>query len=155
MDYQMEGSDVFLKFFIYIRKLENAFLSRGEFRDLSVSEIHTIAKAGGKYRKTISDLAEAMGVTVSTMTTGINRLIKKGYLSKTRCDTDRRIIFVALTAVGEKAYLAYEKFYEEMVKRAFDKLNPKDRSVFRRCLSGIAEYFSTDNTWELYEILTH
>ena len=128
----MEGNDVFLKFFLYVKKLENAFLSRGEFKDLSISEIHTISRVGVKYSKTVSDLAVAMGVTVSTMTTGINRLLKKGYINKVRSKTDRRIIFVNLTSVGEKAFLAHEQFHEEVVNEVIEKIDPQDV----RSLSG-------------------
>ena len=142
-------NEVLLKLFSYTKKLEYAFLASANFGNLSLSEIHIISKIGEIKQETISGLANAMGVTVSTMTTAANKLFSKGYIVKERSNSDKRIIYVTLSEIGAAAFRAHEQFHKMVAERAIDSLNPQDRNVFAKCLEGILDFFSSENTWDL------
>jgi len=48
----------------------------------------------------LTDLAEHMGVTPATMSLGLDRLERKGYIARSRDSTDRRRVHVRLTTAG-------------------------------------------------------
>jgi len=49
---------------------------------------------------TVNELARHMGVTPATMSLGLDRLERKGYVARTRDGTDRRRVHVRLTTAG-------------------------------------------------------
>src|SRR6478672_7793598 len=49
---------------------------------------------------TVNELARHMGVTPATMSLGLDRLERKGYIARSRDSTDRRRVHVRLTTAG-------------------------------------------------------
>ena len=63
-----------------ILKIEASVLKEGEFNDLSVTEMHIIEAIGLDREMTMTEVARDLEITVGTLTTAINRLIKKEYV---------------------------------------------------------------------------
>lgn len=97
--------------------IEELTLKKGEFKDLSITEIHTIEVIGMYSSKTMSEIAAKLGITTGTLTTAVTKLIKKGYLQKQRGKSDKRIVYVNLTQKGRLAYRIHEKFHTDMVNK--------------------------------------
>lgn len=97
--------------------IEELTLKKGEFKDLSITEIHTIEVIGMYSSKTMSEIAAKLGITTGTLTTAVTKLIKKGYLQKQRGKSDKRIVYVSLTQKGRLAYRIHEKFHTDMVNK--------------------------------------
>jgi DNA-binding MarR family transcriptional regulator len=54
----------------------------------------------GNAPKTISDIATELGITSSTVTVAINKLMKKGYVEKSKDASDGRSVNVFLSPLG-------------------------------------------------------
>jgi DNA-binding MarR family transcriptional regulator len=67
---------------------------------------------------TLTELAEAFGLTKATVNEVINELDKINLITKTKSETDRRVTYISLTDVGTK--LATTNELES--KRAVDKI---------------------------------
>lgn len=67
-----------------ILTIEQTALKSGKLNDLSVTEIHTIEAIGMYRARTMSEVAADLGITVGTLTTAINNLVKKGYVERQR-----------------------------------------------------------------------
>ena len=67
-----------------ILKIEQKSLTQGNFSDLSLTEVHTLEAIGLYDSKTMSEVASKLEITVGTLTTAINKLIKKGYVERKR-----------------------------------------------------------------------
>lgn len=67
-----------------ILKVEETILKRSDKIDLTINEMHLIESVGkGKNKqRTISEIAEDLGITLPSVTVGINKLMKKGYVEK-------------------------------------------------------------------------
>ena len=65
-----------------ILKVEETILKRSDKIDLTINEMHLIESVGkGKNKqRTISEIAEDLGITLPSVTVGINKLMKKGYV---------------------------------------------------------------------------
>ena len=101
-----------------ILRVEENILMRSDQTDLSISEIHMLEAVGkGKdRRRTISELAEVLNITLPSVTVAINKLMKKGYVEKVRGEEDGRIVYVSLTRQGRRIDSAHRYFHESMVR---------------------------------------
>ena len=72
-----------------ILKIEASVLKEGEFNDLSVTEMNIIEAIGLDREMTMTEVARDLEITVGTLTTAINRLIKKEYVERRRIEDYR------------------------------------------------------------------
>lgn len=80
--------------------IEESELKKSRFNDLSITEMHTIEAIGMYKKKTTSEVAKELSITVGTLTIAINRLVKKGYVERIRSEDDRRVVKLSLTKKG-------------------------------------------------------
>lgn len=97
-------NSILVKLFNDIMHIEEHALITDEFKNLTVNDMHIIEAVGIDKPKKMSEIARQLGVTMGTLTTGINGLVKKGYVERHRSDKDRRIVYASLTTSGHKAY---------------------------------------------------
>jgi DNA-binding MarR family transcriptional regulator len=133
---------ILVELFNDILDIEAAALKNSEFGELTVTEFHIIEAIGLEGGKTMSEAAFLSGVTIGTLTTSINRLLKKGAVNRKRDDHDRRVVIVSLTEHGKEAYSHHEKFHREMTESIIDTLQPEDDGVLIQALVAIQEFFS-------------
>jgi DNA-binding MarR family transcriptional regulator len=82
----------------------------------------------------MSELAEHMGVTLSTMSLSIKRLVMGGYVESGRSDADRRVVELRLTAAGVRMKEAQTVLDPGRVDAVLSRLNRDERS---RALQGL------------------
>lgn len=112
-----------------INRIEEYSIKHGAFSDISITEIHTIAAVGMYGSKTMSEIAQVLEITMGTLTTAVDKLIKKGYLERSRSNTDRRIVNVSLTKRGKLAYRIHEKFHLDMVKAIIGDFTQEEEEI--------------------------
>lgn len=120
--------------------IEDRSLKTGAFKDLSITEIHTIEAIGLKDEKSMSEIAEELEITVGTLTTAIDKLIRKGYVERNRSNTDRRIVYITLTKKGKLAYRMHERFHYLMVKNVINDLSEEESHVLVVSLEKLNNY---------------
>ena len=83
-----ELNTLFVDTFDAIMRVEEKSLKHVGGGKLSISEFHTLECIGGgeDARRTVGEIAEALNVTVPTVTVCVNKLVKKGYATKTRSE---------------------------------------------------------------------
>ncbi len=82
----------------------------------------------------LSQLASHMGVTVSTMSLAVDRLVRQGYVVRDRAESDARVRHVRLTAAGERLRAAQKVLEPRLVRAVLSRLSPADR---RDALRGL------------------
>ena len=123
-----------------VNNIEEYSIKQGAFSDLSITEIHTVEAVGLYGSKTMSEVAMELGITMGTLTTAVDKLIKKGYLERSRSSTDRRIVNVRLTNRGKLAYRIHEKFHLDMVKAIMMDFTPQEEEVLLTALSKLNKH---------------
>ena len=83
----------------------------------------------------VTELAEYMGVTPSTMSLNLKRLEGAGFVTRTRDPEDRRVMNVLLTEPGRRTREAVTLLDPDRVDAMLSGLRPEDR---RRALDGLA-----------------
>lgn len=119
--------------------LEQKYVADSEFQDITVNDMHIIDAIGSKISKSMSVVAENVGVTVGTLTIAMNALVKKGYIVRERSAKDRRVVLVSLSARGEAAYRYHQSFYIQMGESLQRHLDDEKCRLFINCLNHILE----------------
>jgi DNA-binding MarR family transcriptional regulator len=134
-------NELLVDIFNDILTIEQAALRAGEFKDLSVTEIHTIEAIGMYEERTMSEVAADLGITVGTFTTAINHLVKKEYVARNRDEADRRVVKINLTKRGKLAYRIHAKFHSDMIKETISGLSEDEEKVLISSLEKLNEFF--------------
>ena len=127
-----------------ILQIEERALKQGVINDLSVTEIHTIEAIGMYTERTMSEVAQDLKITVGTLTTAINKLIKKGYVERKRIEEDRRVVLIKLTKKGKLAYRLHEKFHSDMIKKTIEGLSKEEEEVLISSLDRLNMFFKKE-----------
>ncbi len=80
-----------------ILKIEENALRAGEYREISVRDMHIIeavCAAGGENDNRTTAVARDLGVTTGTLTVAVNSLVKKGYIERRQDPKDRRVVLL-------------------------------------------------------------
>ena len=133
---------ILVELFNDILDVEAAALRNTEFEKLTVTEFHIIEAIGPDEDKTMSETAHLTGVTIGTLTTPINRLIRKGAVTRRRDEQDRRVVKISLTDKGRRAFQHHQAFHEEMTDSIMRMLHPEQNQVLMEALEAIQEFFS-------------
>lgn len=141
-------NELLVQLFNDVLQIEENSLKEGVISDLSITEIHTIEAIGMYAEKSMSEVAQILKITVGTLTTAINKLIKKEYVERKRIEEDRRVVLVKLTKKGKLAYRIHEKFHHDMVNTAIDGLSEEEEKILISSLDKINNFFK-----EKYELV--
>lgn len=124
-----------------VLQIEEQSLKEGILSDISITEIHTIEAIGIYSERTMSEVAQKLKITVSTLSTAINKLIKKGYAERKRIEEDRRVVLVKLTKRGKLAARLHQKFHGEMINNAIEGLSFEEEKILIASLDKLNDFF--------------
>ncbi|MCM0582387.1 MarR family transcriptional regulator [Weissella diestrammenae] len=120
--------------------IEEASLRESEFNDITIKDMHIIAAIDGKNDVPASKLAEIVHVTPSTMTSAIDKLVKKGYVERHRDETDRRLVMIKLTHKGRIVNRAHDAFHRGLTHALFDQVEQKDTGTIQTAVMALQAY---------------
>ncbi|MBO4980744.1 MAG: MarR family transcriptional regulator [Lachnospiraceae bacterium] len=141
MDANRTVSDILVNLFQQIWKLEEKALITEEYKDISVNDMHIIEAVGLDGGNNMSTIARKLDITVGSLTTSMNSLVLKNYVTRERSETDRRVVNICLTEKGKRAYRHHEQFHEEMAKAALQSLSDAQIPPVIQTLQHLSEFF--------------
>ena len=133
-------NDIFVNLFNTVLRLEEEAIQNASYGDISITEVHTLEAVGTGRPKTMTHIANILGIKVSTLTTAINRLVKKGYAQRLRDENDRRIVKVSLTEHGMDAVKEHEDFHESMIREAIAQIPEESIRQFVSSVDNINNF---------------
>ncbi|MGH7568462.1 MAG: MarR family winged helix-turn-helix transcriptional regulator [Gemmatimonadales bacterium] len=87
----------------------------------------------------LTGLARHMGVTASTMSLGVDRLARHGYVVRARDPEDGRRVLLRLTAAGARIKEAQSVLEPERVRAMLDRLSADEQTQALRGLGLLAQ----------------
>lgn len=126
--------------FALVEKLEEESVKGSSFENLSLTEVRTLAAIGRGRPRTMTNVSSVLGISVSTLTTAINKLVKKGYVERLKDKNDKRIVRLALTEAGVRVVVEHEKYGDSIVDEALRRLSKNERNRIERVLTEIDSY---------------
>lgn len=129
--------------FTDIKLIEEKGLRKIGKGKLSIVEFHLLEciNRGTNGMRTMGEIAEAMNVTLPTVTVAVNRLEKKGYITKERSDNDHRVIMVTLTKEGKHMDRLHSFFHEQMIFAIRDEFTETEMDQICRLVGRLNRFF--------------
>lgn len=124
-----------------IWELEGKAIITEEFKDLTNNDMHVIEAVGLEGGRNMSTVAKKLDITVGSLTTAVNHLVKKQYVERSRSEEDRRVVYLQLTEKGVAAYRHHEEYHRQMMDAVMKKLDEEDIPVLIKMLDGVTEFF--------------
>ena len=128
-----------------ILKVEERSLRVGLTDTVTVTEMHILDAIGDDGVRTVTELAAAAMVTVSTMTIAINRLEGKKLVERVRDTADRRVVRVRLTEAGRRSGYAHRRFHRRMARAVADGLEPGELDILAQAMEKLRGFFQEES----------
>ena len=134
-------NDVLVNLFNEILKLEEEAIITDEFKDITNNDMHIIEAVGLSGENTMSVVAKKLGITAGSLTTSVNSLVNKKYVTRQRSDEDRRVVFLKLTDKGKRAYEHHREYHSQMTEAVISRLDEEEVPVLIKSLTGLSDFF--------------
>lgn len=143
-EFSIKLNEVLVETFRSILKVEEQTLRHSSKIDLTISEMHLIESVGkdDNKGKTISDIAEDLSITLPSVTIAINKLMKRGYVQKVKCENDGRRVYVTLTPLGRKMNAAHQYFHRSMVRSVSKDLTEEEKQAMLKGIEKLNAFFN-------------
>jgi DNA-binding MarR family transcriptional regulator len=86
----------------------------------------------------MNDLARFLGLTKANASGLVDRLAKKGLIARRQGKEDRRVVFVRLTAKGQRVARGLAKVHRRGLTKMMRRVRPQDLKVFIETLEQMA-----------------
>ncbi len=116
-------NSLFVDVFNSILHLEDTYISSKIKDKVTVNEIHVIEAIKLNDKKSMGAIAKRLLITEGTLTTSVNRLVQKGYLTRERDDADRRVYKLGLTIKAEEVMEIHTHFHDRMIEHVIEDPN--------------------------------
>ena len=128
-----------------ILNLEEKAIITEEFRDITNNDMHIIEAIGVDEPKRMSDVARHLDITVGSLTTSMNALVKKQYVARERSEEDRRVVRVYLLEKGIAAFRHHERFHDAMTDALIAKLTEEQIDAWIDTIDVLTDFFESYN----------
>ena len=145
MDAYRTINDTLVNLFNEIWELEKEAIITEEFKDITNNDMHILEAIGVEEPKSMSRIAGELHVTVGTLTTNMNSLERKGYLTRNRSTRDKRVVLVTLTEKGRKAFFHHRDFHRKMIHTIIRDLDEEEMKTLIKCLGKLDIFFRDGN----------
>ncbi len=137
-------NELLVNLFNHVMDMEANAVITEEFSDISNNDMHIIEAIGVEEPRNMSMIARKCAVTVSTLTTNMNGLEKKGYIRRERSQEDKRVVHVTLTEKGEKAFFHHRDFHKKMIRAILKGLGEEEMEVLYKGLVNLNSFLELE-----------
>lgn len=90
--------------------------------EVTTREAHTIESVGSRQQMSVTDVANAFGITKSAASQMVSKLCDKGFLEKKQAPHSNKEFQLTLTPLGRKAFDAHARFHGEDKEALMERL---------------------------------
>ncbi|RVU70323.1 MULTISPECIES: MarR family winged helix-turn-helix transcriptional regulator [Lactobacillus] len=135
-----EINDALYNTYYGINRIEEQELKKSRFKDLTVKEMHAIDAITMYEQLTTSEVAKKLHLSRATVTSTVDRLVKKGYAERVRDETDRRIVRLKLTKKGRVLCRAYRAYHNMMVRSFLQNLDQDELETIYHAFKNLEKF---------------
>ena len=127
--------------FNHVMDVEANAVITEEFKDITNNDMHVIEAIGMGEGNNMSSIAKKLNITVGSLTTAINSLVRKKYVERYRSEKDRRVVYVKLMEKGVKASRHHEEYQHKLTMAIKAKLSEEELPVLFKTLDALTDFF--------------
>lgn len=139
---------------LYLERLEEVFqylirrlhseLARDIKKGITGSQFIVLKKLGDRGKVTVTEVAEELCVSLSAITALADRLCKAGYITRSRDQQDRRLVWLELTPEGKEILDLCQDTRRKVVKKYFGQLPESDLEKLIEIYNKIAQILRSE-----------
>ena len=133
-------NELLVSLFNHVMDMEAKAVITVDYSDITNNDMHIIEAIGVEEPRNMSQIAHRLSVTVSTLTTNMNGLERKGYIRRERSQRDKRVVYVILTEKGKKAFYHHRDFHKKMIQAIVKDLSEEEMEILCRCLKNLNKF---------------
>lgn len=119
-------------------KMLYSFISLDCF-DLTFKETCVLEMLRKREATTMTELATLLVTPLTTMTSIVTRMVKKGYLERYRVEEDRRVVLVRLSPLGQKMLDQHMEKHQRLTVNLLSGLNETEQEQLFSLVEKIME----------------
>lgn len=121
--------------------IEEKMMDPKQINDLTIGEMHVIETVDKYNGQPMTKIANALKVTVGSLTIGVNRLITKDYLIRVRDEKDHRVVNLSVTPKAKKVLKLHDKFHEDILLGVLDGVTIRDATKVMAQFNRVLENY--------------
>ncbi|MDY0210524.1 MAG: MarR family transcriptional regulator [Acholeplasma sp.] len=133
-------NELLVEVFNHILSIEGQTLKERGVK-LSMTEVHVLEAISNSKLKTMGDVARKLRITLGTLTTSVDVLVRKKYVTRTRAKDDKRKVLLQLTDLALEVLKIHNGFHDEMIESFMNDLNIEKDEALVKSLENISNYF--------------
>ena len=137
-------NELLVEVFNHILSIEGQTLKERGVK-LSMTEVHVLEAINNSELKTMGDVARRLRITLGTLTTSVDVLVRKKYVVRTRAKDDKRKVLLHLTDQALDVLKIHDGFHDEMVESMIGDLDLEKDEALIKSLENISNYFKKKN----------
>ncbi|MHB9094159.1 MAG: MarR family winged helix-turn-helix transcriptional regulator [Eubacteriales bacterium] len=107
--------------------------------EISLVQSHILHEITRQTEPSMLQVAEALGVDITTFSRQIKTLVRKGLVKKTTDPEDRRIQLLSLTPEGQRVKKEIDLLMERYMEKIFSKMTEFEREMVLRSIKLLNE----------------
>jgi len=111
--------------------------------NLSIGQLKSLFFISNRSATSLGKLAAALGVTPTNTTGIVNRLLKRGLITRTENPDDRRILLLRTTPYGEELLAELRQNRRERMDELFNRLTDEEALNVRQALKSMVKAIET------------
>ncbi len=142
-DFAKALNDILVEAYYNILHIEEQAIKNNSRLQISINEMHLIESIGkdGNIGKTIGEIAEDLNITAPSVTIAVNKLVKKEYVEKMKCELDGRVVRVRLTKYGCKIDAYHQFYHRNLVREISKEFTEQEREILFNSIVKLNNFF--------------
>lgn len=125
-----------------VTRMEQQKLYRSTRFNLSISELKLLDAV---YRNRedgafVGVIAQELYITPSSVTIAVNRLEKKGFVTRKRSKSDARQVLIELTEEGVRAARIHRRFHRSLANTIKKDITEEEQQILIKCIERMNEF---------------
>ena len=108
---------------------------------LSMSEVHVLEAIMKTEEPNMGSVAKRLRITIGTLTTAINTLVKKGFVIRIMDPLDKRKVLLKLSPKATPVMHIHDQFHEDMISTVIKDLHIDQNEALIQSLESLSTYF--------------
>lgn len=127
-----------------LMQIEEAYLSKGPFKNITVKEMHLIDTVINLKENNIAKrIARELNITQSSLTTAVRTLEKKGMLFRKSDEKDKRVVKIYATEMAMRVYEHHKQFHKDLVDLVTGDMSELELTAFVSSLNKVKRFFDS------------
>jgi DNA-binding MarR family transcriptional regulator len=129
-----KATDLFVS--VLAKALTERMLNERFAGQVTSAQVHGLRYLAHNEERLMSDLANGLGISYPAATKTVERLVKKGLVSRESDPADRRVVKVRLTTAGDQLIRDIDGARSQMLTAVLTRLAPEDREALLQGMSA-------------------